>query len=358
MIKGRGQVCVEYRDKKDEKGVRMWKLAIDLGSAMTKIYRADTSSGIVLAEPSCVAVAGAEQEVKAIGKEAKNLIGKTAEFTSIIYPVYEGEIVDMKLAAAMLKEFFARIGVKHAALRRAQILLGVPCGASARLLGDYAALAEECGLKKVYFVEQPYLAAVGAGAVLSDSDPVFSIDIGGGVTNVAVVSADGIIAGISMNIGGNNMDANIMQKVAKVNGLRIGALTAERIKNELGSLSPNARGSIVAEGSSVESLRPASASVQAADLCECIRVYIDKVIEYAGAVLRKLPAEVAATVNRNGVFLSGGVMKIPHLPQYIGAKLEMRQHVCEEPQFATVLGGGGVIRDKDLLTRFSKELDG
>ena len=184
------------------------------------------------------------------------------------------------------------------------------------------------------------------------------IDIGGGVTNVAVVSADGIIAGISMNIGGNNMDANIMQKVAKVNGLRIGALTAERIKNEIGSLSPNARGSIVAEGSSVESLRPASASVQAADLCECIRVYIDKVIEYAGAVLRKLPAEVAATVNRNGVFLSGGVMKIPHLPQYIGAKLEMRQHVCEEPQFATVLGGGGVIRDKDLLTRFSKELDG
>ena len=335
----------------------MWKLAIDLGSSVTKIYRADTSSGIVLAEPSCVAVAGEEREVKAIGKEAKNLIGKTAEYTSIIYPVYEGEIVDMRLAAAMLGQFLSRVGVKSSALSRAQILLSVPCGASERVLSDYIILAEECGLKKVFIVEQPYLAAIGAGAVLTDSDPVFCIDIGGGVTNVAVVSADGIIAGLSMNIGGNNMDSNVLQKVEKVNKLRIGPLTAERIKNEIGSFSPAARGAIVAEGSSVETLRPAASSVQATDVADCLRVYVDKILEYAGAVLKKLPAEVAATVNRNGVFLSGGVMKIPYLPQYIGAKLEMRYHVCEEPQFATVLGGGAVVRDKDLLADFGKEIN-
>ena len=335
----------------------MWKLAIDLGSSVTKIYRADTSSGIVLAEPSCVAVAGEEREVKAIGKEAKNLIGKTAEYTSIIYPVYEGEIVDMRLAATMLSQFLSRVGVKSSALSRAQILLSVPCGASQRVLSDYVVLAEECGLKKVYFVEQPYLAAVGAGAILTDSDPVFCMDIGGGVTNVAVVSGDGIIAGLSMNIGGNNMDSNVLQKVEKVNKLRIGPLTAERIKNEIGSFSPAARGAIVAEGSSVETLRPAASSVQATDVADCLRVYVDKILEYAGAVLKKLPAEVAAAVNRNGVFLSGGVMKIPYLPQYIGAKLEMRYHVCEEPQFATVLGGGAVVRDKDLLTAFGKEIN-
>lgn len=335
----------------------MWKLAIDLGSSVTKIYRADTSSGIVLSEPSCVAVAGEDKEVKAIGKEAKNLIGKTAEYTSIIYPVYEGEIVDMRLAAAMLKEFLSRVGVKNSALSRAQILISVPCGASDRVLSDYQLLAEECGLKRIYFVEQPYLSAVGAGAILTDSDPVFCIDIGGGVTNVAVVSADGIIAGLSMNIGGNNMDSNVLQRVAKVNKLRIGPLTAERIKNEIGSFSPAARGAIVAEGSSVETLRPAASSVQATDVADCLRVYIDKILEYAGAVLRKLPAEVAATVNRNGVFLSGGVMKIPYLPQYIGAKLEMRYHACEEPQFATVLGGGAVVRDKDLLAQFGKPID-
>lgn len=333
----------------------MWKLAIDLGSSMTKIYRADTSSGIVLAEPSCVAVAGADRDVKAIGKDAKNLIGKTAEYTSIIYPVYEGEIVDMRLAVEMLKEFLSRVGVKASALKRAHVLLSVPCGASTQLLSDYAALAEECGLRKVFFVEQPYLAALGSGAVLSDFDPVFCIDIGGGVTNVAVVSADGIIAGLSMNVGGNNMDANILSKIARVNGLKIGALTAEKIKNEIGTLAVGARGTMVAEGSSVETSRPSAASVQAADLCECIRVYIDKILEYAGVVLRKLPAEVAATVNRNGVYLSGGVMKIPYVPQYIGSKLEMRYHVCEEPQYASVLGGGALVRDKDLLNAFCKE---
>ena len=335
----------------------MIKLAIDLGSSMTKIYRADTNSGVVLAEPSCVAVVGAEQEIKAIGKEAKNLIGKTAEYTNIVYPVYEGEIVDMRLAATMLKEFLSRIGIKPSAIRRAQILFSVPCGISDRSLSDYIALTEECGLKKVWFVEQPYLAALGAGVALGDADPVFCLDIGGGVANAAVVSGDGIIAGISMNIGGNNMDANIISKISTNNRLLIGALTAEKIKNEIGSLSPGALGTMVAEGSSTETCQPSASSVQAADLTECIRVYINKVIEYATAVLWKLPAEVAATVNRNGVYLSGGAMKIPYVPQYIGSKLGMRFRVCEEPQFATVLGGGLLLRDYDSLNRFAKIID-
>lgn len=334
----------------------MIKLAIDMGSSMTKIYRADTNSGIVLAEPSCVAV-GVDGEIKAIGKEAKNLIGKTAEYTNIVYPVYEGEIVDMRLCAEMLKTFLSRVGLKNSVWHRPQILMSVPCGIGNRSFTDYNNLAEECGLKKVRFVEQPYLAALGAGVALSDSDPVFCLDIGGGVSNAAVLSSDGIIAGISMNIGGNNMDANIISKIANNNKLLIGALTAERIKNEIGTLSSGALGTMVAEGSSVETCQPASASVQASDLTECIRVYVNKIVEYTSAVLWKLPAEVAATVNRNGVFLSGGVMKIPYLPQYIGRALKMQFHVCEEPQFATAIGGGMLLRDKELLLRFAKKSD-
>ena len=331
----------------------MIKLAIDLGSSMTKIYRADTNSGIVLAEPSCVAVVAGEQ-IKAIGKEAKSLIGKTAEFTSIIYPVYEGEIVNMRLAEAMLKEFLSRIDVKASALRKAQVLFSVPCGISDKALADYVALTEECGLKKVWFVEQPYLTALGAGAIISDTDPVFCLDIGGGVSNAAVISADGIIAGISMNIGGNNMDANIISRIASNSELLVGALTAEKIKNEICSLSSSALGSIVAEGSSTKTCQPAAVPVQAADLTECVRVYINKVVEYAIEVLRTLPAEVAATVNRNGVLLSGGVMKIPYVPQYIGSMLGMRYRLSEEPQFSTVLGGGVLLRDKVLLNKFAK----
>ena len=334
----------------------MIKLAIDLGSSMTKIYRADTNSGVVLAEPSCVAVVGDEQ-IKAIGKEAKNLIGKTAEFTNIVYPVYEGEIVNMRLAVAMLKEFLSRIGMKGTALYRAHFLFSVPCGISDRSLAEYTALTEECGMHKVWFVEQPYLATLGAGAVLSDIDPVFCLDIGGGVSNAAVVSGDGIIAGISMNVGGNNMDANIISRLSNNSKLLVGALTAEKIKNEIGSLSPSALGTMVAEGSSTTNCQPAAVPVQAAELTDCIRIYINKIIEYSVEVLKTLPAEVAATVNRNGVHLSGGIMKIPYVPQYIGSQLNMRFRVCEEPQFATVLGGGVLLRDKASLQRFAKYVE-
>lgn len=333
----------------------MIKLAIDLGSSVTKIYRADASNGIVLAEPSCVAVSGLEREIKAIGKEAKKLMGKTAEFTEIVFPVYEGELVDMRLAAAMLKEFLARIGIKSARLKRSETLFSVPCGASEGLKADYAALAEECGLKKVRFAEAPFLAALGADAVLGEANPVFCIDIGGGVTNVAVVSLDGIIAGLSMNIGGNNMDANIIDKIESCKGLRIGALSAERVKNEIGSLAVGARGTTVVEGSLVSSYRPGSVSVQASEIAACIRVYIDKILEYASLVLQKLPAEVAATVNQSGVYLSGGATKISFVPEYIAKSLNMRFHVCDEPQFAVVSGAGAAARDGKLLAAIAVE---
>lgn len=335
----------------------MWKLAIDMGSSMTKIYRADTSSGVVLAEPSCVAIAGEDGEIKAIGKEAKGLLGKTAKNTSIIYPVYEGEIYDMRLAVALLKQFLARIGVKSSALRRAQVLFSVPCGISEEALAAYAELVEECGLRKVFFVEQPYLAAAGAGAVLSDFDPVFCIDVGGGVTNIAVVSADGIISGVSINLGGNNIDDEIRKRVERDNGLRVGALTAERIKNEIGSLSGSARGQFVAYGNQRETFQPSSVSVHASQVKDCIGACADMIIQYANAVLKKLPAEVAATVYRNGVYLSGGVMKLPYLPKYIADELKITPHVSEEPQYATVLGGGTLIVDKPLMRRLAKNVD-
>ena len=335
----------------------MWKLAIDLGSSVTKIYRADTNNGIVLVEPSCVAVSGAEENVRALGKEAKNLIGKTADCTSVVYPVFEGEIIHPRLAAVMLTEFLLRVGVKKSAFRRAQILIGIPCGASPETVNAYVNLAEECGLKNVFFVEQPYLAATSVGATLGSFEPVFCLDIGGGVTNVAVVSVDGIISGLSMNIGGNNMDLSIRLDIQDAKRLQIGSLTAERLKNELVNLSPTAMSAMVAEGCSVDSYRPASASIQTQEVRSCVTRYLDKAVEYAAMVIRNLPAEVAAIVNRNGVYLSGGVMKIPGVARYIGERLEMRYFVAEEPQFSTVQGAGALLRDKELLRNFAKIID-
>lgn len=332
----------------------MWKLAIDMGSSVTKIYRADTNNGIVLVEPSCVAVSGVEENVRALGKEAKNLIGKTADCTGVVYPVYEGEIVHPRLASVMLTEFLLRVGMKKSAFRRAQILMSVPCGVSDVVLQSYVNLVEECGLKNVYFVEQPYLASMTLGGL---SDPVFCLDVGGGVTNVAVVSSDGIVSGLSMNLGGNNMDMSIRLEMEEKKRLQIGSLTAERIKNELVNLAPTATKAVVAEGCSVDTYKPASVSVQAQEVRDCVTRYLDKIVEYAVMVIRNLPAEVAGVVNRNGVYLSGGIMKIPGVARYIGEQLEMRYFVNEEPQFVTAHGAGALLLDKELLCAFAKTLD-
>ena len=139
----------------------MIKLAIDLGSSVTKIYRADGGSGIVLAEPSAVAVDGITGEVKAIGKDAKKLVGKTTEFTEIEFPVYEGEIKNGRLAAEMLKEFLRRVNPDGAAFKKTEVLFALPCGAGDEAKSAYSLLAEECRLKNVYFAEVPYLAALG-----------------------------------------------------------------------------------------------------------------------------------------------------------------------------------------------------
>ena len=328
----------------------MIKLAIDLGSSVTKIFRADGGSGIVLAEPSAVAVDGVTGEVKAIGKEAKKLVGKTTEFTEIVFPVYEGEIRNGRLAAEMLKEFLRRVSPDGgAAFKKTEVLFALPCGADEEAKSAYALLAEECRLKNVYFAEAPYLAALGGEAVLSDFEPVFVMDIGGGNTNIAVLSAEGIIAGLSMNIGGNNMDADIAGRVEKIKSLRIGALTAERLKNEIGSLSVEARGATVAEGINLVQYRPAGVSVQAGEISDCISVYFDKAVEYAAYVLKGLPAEVAAAVNKNGLYLSGGVAKLPYAAEYLSKKLEMRVRTCAEPQYAVITGAGALLRDKKLF---------
>ena len=331
----------------------MIKLAIDMGSTVTKIYL----GGVVLSEPSCVAVSGIDREVKAIGKDAKQLFGKTAELTDIVSPVYEGEIVESRLAAAMLKEFLSRIKIKPGLLSKIEVLISVPSGASQSLVADYAALAEECGLRKVYFVESPYLAALGMGATLSEANPVFCLNIGGGTTNVAALSLGGVIAGLSMNIGGNNMDMNVIRTVEQSKQLRIGMLTAERVKNEIGSLSmyPNMTRTTVAEGSSCITNRPASVSVSAADITPCISVYVDKILEYAGMVLNKLPAEVAANVNKNGIYLSGGVAKVQGINEYVYKMLGMRVCPAEEPQYAVVTGGGILIHNEKLLKKLAIE---
>lgn len=327
----------------------MLKLAIDFGTAVTKIYR--LGSGIVLEEASCVSIQRETGEIRAFGEDAKKLLGKTAEFSDVVFPVYEGEIVDEKYCSALLEYFLQKVSGRGSV----EALFCVPCACSKESREKYYRVARNAGITRVNFAETPYLAALGQDVPLSESNPVFSIDIGAGKTSVAVFSLDGIIAGLTMNIGGNNMDVHIIDHVAEKFNLKIGKLTSEKLKNAVGSLIPNDNQSCPANGRDVTTGKPRSVLVSSEDILFPIRVYVDKIIEYAELVLKKLPAEVSAVMCKNGVYLSGGVCSLAGFADYVSEKLQTEAHVASDPVTAVVLGGGRAVGNASLMRKICLE---
>ena len=324
----------------------MIKLAIDFGTSTTKIYK--LGSGVVLAEATCITVQKDTGEVRAFGNDAKRLLGKTADLTDVCFPVYEGEVVSEKLAGALLEHFVKKI------VRRPQsieALFCVPCGFKVESREKVYRVAKAAGISRVNFAETPFLSTLGQDVALSDSNPVFAIDIGAGVTSIAAFSLDGIIAGVAMNVGGNNMDVHIIDHVADKFNLKIGSLTSEKLKNSVGSLIEDDNQSTIINGRDISTGKPRSVSVSSSDIEFPVRIYIDKIVEYAELVLRKLPAEVSAAIGKNGVYLSGGIANLPGIADYIGDKLQMEAHLSGDPQMAVVLGGGRAIGNASLLRR-------
>lgn len=324
----------------------MIKLAIDFGTSMTKIYR--LGNGIVLAEATCVTVQKDTDEVRAFGNDAKRLLGKTADQTDVCFPVYEGEIVSEKLAGKLLDYFIKKVVHRTSSI---EALFCVPCGFKVESREKVYHVAKAAGISRVSFAETPFLSALGQDVPLSESNPVFAIDIGAGVTSIAAFSLDGIIAGVSMNVGGNNMDIHIIDHVAENFNLKIGSLTSEKLKNTVGSLIEDDNQSTVINGRDIGTGRPRSVSVSSSDIEFPVRIYIDKILEYAELVLRKLPAEVSAAIGKNGVYLSGGVVSLAGIGDYVSEKLQMEAHISGDPQTAVVLGGGRAIGNPALLRR-------
>jgi len=326
----------------------MIKLAIDLGSYITKIYR--IGSGIVLAEPSCVAINSETGEVKAIGKEAKELLGKTAEFTSIHFPIVSGCVVDERGAAIMLRHFLNKVEVKKS-LDSVLALFCVPCGIKNDECEKYRALAERCGIEKISFVEVPLLSVLGINAPVSDASPVFNIDIGGGTTNIAVSSLDGIIIGLTINVGGVDFDRSIAEHIAREYSMKIGPLTGERLKNEVASLTAGDGKCKVVNGRDLVTGKPMSKNISSAEIFPAVQEKADIIIRYAEMVLKKIPAEAAASVCRSGIFLTGGVSALPGLDEYISGYFSIPVRTGDDYNLAVVLGGGRVIEDPDVLKK-------
>lgn len=327
------------------------KIAIDFDSVYTNIYM--LGGGLVLSEHTVAAVSQDEKlEVKAIGEDARKLIGKTAKNTKIVFPVFEGEIVNEKVATGLLKGFLKKLGGKNA-LSGSSVLFSVPCGVTSNLIQKYKNLAKSCGLGKAFFVEAPILSALGQRIPLNESSPCFIIDMAGGTTNIAAVSLDGLIAGVSVNFGANKVSTDIIDYLIDNYGIHVGLPTAERLKNEIGSLDEYDALTAVVNGRDVTSGAPCSKSIKANEIFEPIKKYYDKIAELSIILLKKLPPEVSAEIRHSGIYVSGVGSNVYGLKKYYEKIFGMQVNVAENGMSSVAMGGGIAIGDKYLLKKIA-----
>lgn len=331
------------------------KFVVDFDSAYTNVYK--LGSGLVLSEPTVAVVSDENKDkVKYIGQEASKLIGKTVKNSKIVFPVFEGEIVNEKVAGSLLSGFLEKVGFKNKLLFGDTILFGVPCGSTYDILKKYYNVAKSVGASKVHFVETPILSALGQRIPFTESKPCFVIDMSGGTTNIAAVSLDGVIAGVSVNFGGNKISADIIDEIENKYGLQIGLQSAEKLKKEIGSLDREDLLSAPVNGRDVKTGAPRSVSIKASDITEPISKYFDKIAEIAVSVLNKLPPEVSAEIRRSGVYISGSCSSVYGLERYYQNKFDMKINVASEGLYSVALGGGILLADSSLLKKVAIDL--
>ena len=259
----------------------MIRIAVDMGSSSTKIYM--PGCGVVLVESTCIAVEeyreGGEKKiaVKAYGDKARALSGRAAQGTRIIHPVSEGDIVSEELAVWLFEYFLEKIEITHKKAKRTEVVFILPCGVTRDIRLKYLKMAQSCGISTVYFTLTPFAAVLGHNMSISESLPMFSLDIGHTMANIAALSQDGIIYGLSVSVGGGNIETAIIDEVAERFNLKIGMLTAERIKNCVGSLLPDDNKMNIADGRDLNTGAPSSTAVYSGEIADVIKSFIDKI---------------------------------------------------------------------------------
>lgn len=325
-------------------------VALDMGSSNTYIYK--TGMGIVLEQPSAVALSREKGKIKALGEDAKKLYGMAVEDTEVTFPVFEGFIDNVPLARQMLKGYFDKIQYFHE-----HVVMSVPCGTDSDKIMSLDKFLRSLGVYNVAFVESPILTAYGMN-IMADSDcPRFIINLGGGTTNISAVSPSGVITGVSINLGGQNVDSMLASFIENNFKLKIGMLTAEKLKIQLGSMYTNDELRYVVNGRDVITGRPRPLSVEAKDVYQPLKRFYDLIINVAEKIMAKLPPEALGEINRTGIFLSGGMSKIVGLQEYFEQKLDVKTVIDDNPEYSNVSGAGYLCTDRKLLNRLKLNRD-
>ena len=329
-------------------------IGIDLGTSNTVVYV--RGRGIVISEPTMGVVdSGNKRSVRAVGDDAKFLLGRTSDALSVVRPIRGGSIADFDMTEMVLRYFMRKaIGVSHVV--KPKVVVSIPAGLPAVARKAVSEAAEIAGAKTVYLIEKPFAAAIGSGLPVYEPVGSMVVDIGGGTTDVAVVSLGGLVVAQSVQVGGVKMDEAIINYIKREFNMLIGDRTAEDVKLDLASAMPLSEGRQVRiRGRDLLSPQAMDIEFTSAQAHEAIKEPCRAILAAIKWVLERTPPELAADIMRSGIHLTGGGAQLFAMDQFIATELGIPVLIAKEPEDCTVMGLGYLVENMQLLASIGKQ---
>ena len=329
-------------------------IGIDLGTSNTVVYV--RGRGIVISEPTMVVVdSGNKRSVRAVGDDAKFLLGRTSDALTVVRPIRGGSIADFDMTEMVLRYFMRKaIGVSHVV--KPKVVVSIPAGLPAVARKAVSEAAEIAGAKTVYLIEKPFAAAIGSGLPVYEPVGSMVVDIGGGTTDVAVVSLGGLVVAQSVQVGGVKMDEAIINYIKREFNMLIGDRTAEDVKLDLASAMPLSEGRQVRiRGRDLLSPQAMDIEFTSSQAHEAIKEPCRAILAAIKWVLERTPPELAADIMRSGIHLTGGGAQLFAMDQFIATELGIPVLIAKEPEDCTVMGLGYLVENMQLLASIGKQ---
>ena len=323
-------------------------LAIDLGTANTLIYA--KGRDIVLNEPSVVAysIRNGRKVVHAVGEDARMMLGRTLGNIEAIRPMKDGVIADFEVAEAMIKHFITKVNKKKFRLGGTKVVICVPAGATAVEKRAIYQSAQQAGASKVFIVYEPMAAALGAGLPIHEPSGSMVVDIGGGTTEIAVLSLDGMVYSRSVRVGGDKMDDAIIQYVRRTTNLLLGEMSAERVKKEIGTAMTPEDGegmTVLIKGRDLMNGVPREIAINEAMIAESLEEPVEQIVDAVKLALEATPPELAADIVDKGIMLTGGGALLRNLDTELRERTGLPVSIADDPLSCVVRGSGIVVEN-------------
>ena len=329
-------------------------MAIDLGTANTLVYVKDR--GIVINEPSVVALNKRTKQILAIGKEAQRMVGKTPSYIVAMRPLVDGVVSDFEITQEMLRFFITKVHrEKFTLFPRPRVLIGIPYGVTEVERRAVEEVTINAGSREVYLIEEPIAAAIGAKLPIQEPGGSFIVDIGGGTTEVAVISLGGIVTSRSVRVAGDEMNQDIINWARDKHNLLLGERTAEEIKIEFGSALPlkkdkDIKNTVKMRGRDLVLGLPKEIEVPQLEIYEALKKSVKIIVSAVKDTIEETPPELVADIMERGIYLTGGGAYLKGLDKLLFQATKTKIIVVDDPLTAVVRGGGMVLEDLDNLS--------